>query len=137
MEAGSQALDHGQAIYAKIRVSSTFATGCGALQEVQVAAEKGPFGGAATSKAVAKLCRASPPLCFSRTPPQNILWMAWSGHKNTGRVQGIVANPSKKVLKQERAWKKALQWMKAEFGFRRCPTFVYQILEVQNDEVVF
>lgn len=52
-------------------------------------------------------------------------------------MQGIVANPSKKVLKQEGAWEKALQWMKAEFGFRRCPTFVYQILEVQNDEVVF
>ena len=36
MEGGSQAQDHGRAIYAKIRysVSSTFATGCGFNKEI-------------------------------------------------------------------------------------------------------
>ena len=34
------------------------------------------------------------------------------------------------------AWEKAIQWMPADFGFRRCPIFVCQTLEVQNDEVV-
>ena len=69
--------------------------------------------------------------------PQETLWMAWSGHTKTGRVQGIVAKPSKNVLEAEGAWGRAIQWMMADFGFRNCPIFLVEILGVENGEVLF
>ena len=49
----------------------------------------------------------------------------------------MVAKPSKKTLEAEGAWERAIQWMMADFGFRRCPIFLVEVLEVHDDEVVF
>ena len=68
---------------------------------------------------------------------QETLWIAWSGHSKTVRIQGVVAKPSKKTLEAEGAWERAKRWMMADFGFRRCPIFEVEVLEVHDDEVVF
>ena len=47
--------------------------------------------------------------------------MGWSGHRKTGRLQGIVAKPSTKTLETEGAWAKAIDWMMADFGYRKLP----------------
>ena len=68
--------------------------------------------------------------------PQGTLWMAWSGHTKTGRLQGIVVKPTPKTLEREGAWERAILCTIADFGFRNCPIFAAEILGVENNEVV-
>ena len=69
--------------------------------------------------------------------PQGTLWMGWSGHTKTGRLQGIVVKPIPKTLEREGAWGRAILCTIADFGFRNCPIFAAEILGVENNEVVF
>ena len=68
---------------------------------------------------------------------QETLWMGWSGHTKTGRLQGIVAKPSTKTLEEKGAWERAIHWMMADFDYRNCPIFLVEILGLENNEVLF
>ena len=68
--------------------------------------------------------------CFLLTDrSQETLWMGWSGHTKTGRLQGIVAKPSTKTLEEEGAWERTIHWMMADFGYRNCPIFLVEVLQ--------
>ena len=63
--------------------------------------------------------------------------MGWSGHTKTGRLQGVVVKPTPKTLEKEGAWERAILCTMADFGFRKCPIFLVEILGVENNEVAF
>ena len=76
--------------------------------------------------------------CFLRADrTKETLWMGWSGHTKTGRLQGIVAKPSTKTLETEGAWERAIHWMMGDFSYHNCLIFLVEVLGVENNEVEF
>ena len=69
--------------------------------------------------------------------PRSTIYVAWSGHSGTGRVQGIQVQPTKTTQENDAAWAKAMRWAMADFGLRRCPIFEVEILGVEEDEILF
>ena len=68
--------------------------------------------------------------------PQETLWMGWSGHTKTRRLQGILSKPSTKTL-EKGAWERVIHCMIADFRYRNCPIFLIEVLGVENDKVLF
>lgn len=48
---------------------------------------------------------------------QGEIYIAWEVHINTGRVQGIVAKPTRDRVDNDTTWKRGIEWMDADFGF--------------------
>ena len=48
---------------------------------------------------------------------QGEIYMAWEVDITTGRVQGIVAKPTTDRVNNDATWKRAIEWMNADFGF--------------------
>ena len=69
--------------------------------------------------------------------PQGAIYLAWSGHSKTGRVQGMLVRPTPAMVANDANWERAVQWAMADFGFQNCPIFRTEILGEENDEVVF
>ena len=71
-----------------------------------------------------------------RDHPQGAIYVAWSGHSKTGRVQGMLVKPTAAKVEDGAAWERAMQWAMADFGFQNCPIFQTEIVGMEGSEGV-
>ena len=69
--------------------------------------------------------------------PNGLLYVARSGHSETGRVQGMLVKPPPATTQDPAKWVCAIEWAMADFGLRRCPIFCSEILGAAGEEVAF
>ena len=68
--------------------------------------------------------------------PQGAIYVAWSGHSKTSRVQGMLVKPTAAKVEDDEAWARAMQWAMADFGFQNCP--IFQTIDgLEGSEVFF
>ena len=68
---------------------------------------------------------------------QGAIYLAWSGHSKTGRVQGVLVKPTAAMVEDDESWERAMQWTMADFGFRKCPIFHTEIVGKEGGDVLF
>ena len=69
--------------------------------------------------------------------PRRDIYLARSGHSETGRVQGMLVHTTEEVAANDAKWKRAMDWTMADFGLRNCLIFRTEILGMEGDEVLF
>ena len=67
--------------------------------------------------------------------PQGYIYVCWYAHTKTKRIAGVRVSPTENTLREEKLWRKAIEWTIGDFGFRNCPIFFLEILSTENDTI--
>ena len=68
---------------------------------------------------------------------QGVIYLAWSGHSKTNRVQGMLVKPTAATVADDVKWERAMHWTMADFGYQNCPIFFTEIVGMEGSEVLF
>ena len=68
---------------------------------------------------------------------QGAIYLAWSGHSKTGRVQGMLVKPTAEMVADDAKWDRAMHWTMADFGLKNCPIFHVEIVGEIGRKVLF
>jgi len=70
--------------------------------------------------------------CVIANKPSKTINIGWYANTKTGKIAGMEFG-----IKNIENWEKAVQWSISEFGFKNCPIFRIDILDIQNNNMIF
>ena len=83
------------------------------------------------SHSKSSLSQNSPFFSFIANRPTKTINIGWYANTKTGKIAGIEFG-----VKNIDNWEKAVQWSISEFGFKNCPIFRIDILDIQINNMI-
>ena len=72
--------------------------------------------------------------CVIANRPTKTINIGWYANTKTGKIAGIEFGV--KNIHSVDSWEKAVQWSISEFGFKNCPIFRIDILDIQINNLI-